>query len=349
MNPKRLSWKLAATAGALLLSSQVAAAITCARTLTADVIAFDQPIMFNRLGAANVNGMMYALRRDVVNKSTLAPLTVTPAGAVAGQVMLRPDKRTRPLILRVAAGDCLDVTLTNLLAPVANPNNVQPASVPPFKILVDEQVADRTVGFHVTGMQLRTGIADDSSMVGRVVTDPGSMVPVGQSKVYRLFAEKEGVYLAQSLGGPFGSEGSQGNSANGLFGQVIVEPKLAKIYRGAVTEEEMRLATVGTTAGGQPILNYEATYPNVAPWTLEGKANLPVLNMISGTAIVHSEIDAAIAGPNADGSFPPSTYPLESVRQEEPDGAQPPRGVPRLRLGVPRRGGDRAGVPGLLS
>ena len=280
MSPTRLSMKLAATAGALLLSAQVSAAITCARTLTADVVAFDQPIMFNRLGAANVNGMMYALRRDVVNKSTLAPLTVNAAGAVAGQVMLRPDKRTRPLILRVAAGDCLDVTLTNLLAPVANPNNVQPASVPPFKILVDEQVADRTVGFHVTGMQLRTGIADDSSMVGRVVTDPGSMVPVGQSKVYRLFAEKEGVFLAQSLGGPFGSEGSQGNSANGLFGQVIVEPKAAKIYRSAVTEEEMRLATVGTTAGGQPIINYEATYPNVAPWTLEGKANLPVLNMI---------------------------------------------------------------------
>ncbi len=318
MSPKRWSWKLAATAGTLLLSTQVGAAITCARTLTADVVAFDQPIMFNRLGAANVNGMMYALRRDVVNKSTQAPLTVNAAGAVAGQVMLRPDKRTRPLILRVAAGDCLDVTLTNLLAPVANPNNVQPASVPPFKILVDEQVADRTVGFHVTGMQLRTGIADDSSMVGRVVTDPGSMVPVGQSKVYRLFAEKEGVYLAQSLGGPFGSEGSQGNSANGLFGQVIVEPKGAKIYRSAVTEEEMRLATVGTTAGGQPIINYEATYPNVSPWTLEGKANLPVLNMIRGTAIVHTEIDAVIAGPNADGSFPASTYPLESKGKRNP-------------------------------
>ena len=69
-------------------------------------------------------------------------------------------------MLRVAAGDCLDVTLTNLLAPAANPNNAMPNSVPPFNIKVDEQVADRHVGFHVTGMQLRTGIADDSSMVG---------------------------------------------------------------------------------------------------------------------------------------------------------------------------------------
>jgi len=312
------AWKLVAAAVALLASAQVGAAITCARTLTADVIALDQPIMFNRLGAANVNGMMYALRRDVVNKSTLAPLTVTPAGAVAGQVMLRPDKRPRPLILRVAEGDCLDVKLTNLLAPAANPNNLLPANVPPFRILVDEQVADRHVGFHVTGMQLRTGIADDSSMVGRVVADPGSLVPVGANKTYRLYAQKEGVYLSQSLGGTFGSEGSQGNSANGLHGQVIVEPKGAKIYRSAVTEEEMRLATVGTTAGGQPIIDYEKLYPNTSPWTLEGKANLPVLNMIAGNAIVHADIDAIVAGPNADGSFPASTYPLESKGKRNP-------------------------------
>ena len=316
------AWKLAAAVAAVLASAEAGAAITCARTLTADVIAFDQPIMFNRLGAANVNGMMYALRRDVVHKSSLVPLTVNSAGAVAGNVMLRPDKRPRPLILRVAAGDCLDVTLTNLLAAAANPKNVPllppPDGTPPFRILVDEQVADRHVGFHVTGMQLRNSIADDSSMVGRVVADPGSLVPVGQTKVYRLFAEKEGAFLSQSLGGPFGSEGSQGNSANGLFGQVIVEPLRAKIYRSAVTEEEMRLATVGTTAGGQPIIDYEARYPNVAPWIAEGKANLPVLNMINGTAIVHSEIDAIVAGPNADGSFPANTYPLESVGKRNP-------------------------------
>src|SRR4029077_20214460 len=164
----------------------------------------------------------------------------------------------------------------------------------------------------------RTGIADDSSMVGRVVTDPGSMIPVNGTKTYHLFAEKEGVYLAQSLGGPFGSEGTQGQSANGLFGQVIVEPKGAKIYRGAVLEEEMRLPPARAPAGGQPIINYEARYPNTAPWTLEGKANLPVLNMINGTAIVHSDTDAVIGGPNADGSFPPSTYPLESVGKRNP-------------------------------
>src|SRR4051812_37431187 len=313
-----MGWRLAVLPVALLAAGEAGAAIACARTITADVIALDQPIMFNRLGASNVNGMMYALRRDVINKATRKPLTVDPAGAVPGQVELRPDKRTRPMVLRIAAGDCLAVTLTNLLAPAANPNDALPNNVPPFNVVIDDQAADRIVGFHVGGMQLVNSIADDSSMVGRVVADPGSLVPVGQSKTYVLFGEKEGGFIAQSLGAPFGGEGTQGNSANGLFGQVNVEPKAARIFRSMVTEEEMRLATVGTTAAGQPIIDYQARYPNVEPWISEGKAGLPVLNMIDGTRIVHTDINAIVAGPNADGTFPPNTSPLESVGKRNP-------------------------------
>ena len=64
--------------------SQSAQAQTCARTLTADVVAFDQVFFWNRLGAVQPQGMMYALRRDVVpiSGSTLS----------AGNVRLRPDK-----------------------------------------------------------------------------------------------------------------------------------------------------------------------------------------------------------------------------------------------------------------
>src|SRR5688572_32267700 len=42
---------------------------TCARTIKADVVAFDQPFFYNRLGAVNPAGMIYALRRDVMPKS----------------------------------------------------------------------------------------------------------------------------------------------------------------------------------------------------------------------------------------------------------------------------------------
>ncbi len=86
-------------------------------------------------------------------------------------------------------------------------------------------------------------------------------------------------------------------------------------------------------AASQPVIDYEARYPTVncdginnsgadlgaAVWIAEGKAGLPVLNMIDNDQIVQSEIHAMIVGPNADGSFPPSTYPLESVGKRNPN------------------------------
>lgn len=73
-----------------------------AACVTADVVAIDQAFYYNRLGAMNPSGMMYALKSDVVARD----------GAIQpsfGNVMLRPDKRTRPLVLRVNEGDCLTV------------------------------------------------------------------------------------------------------------------------------------------------------------------------------------------------------------------------------------------------
>ncbi|MCK6427460.1 MAG: hypothetical protein L6Q72_00005, partial [Burkholderiaceae bacterium] len=136
---------LAATllVAAFLATSAAQAQGTCARTLTADVVAFDQPLMYNRLGAANINGMMYALKRDVVfndrgnpaDSDNLKPLTQVTRTDLAGNVELRPDKRPRPLVLRIARGDCLQVTLTNLLTPLANPNKTpRPLDTPPFNV-----------------------------------------------------------------------------------------------------------------------------------------------------------------------------------------------------------------------
>ncbi|MBL0393011.1 hypothetical protein JJ685_17870 [Ramlibacter monticola] len=306
------------------------AAITCQRQVTANVVAFDKPLMYNRLGAGNVNGMMFALKRDVINTSTQSPLTVTGA-ATPGKLDLRPDKRHRPLVLRVRVGDCLTVNLQNLLTAAANPLNV-PLTEPSGQkhtVFLDEQVRGRFVGFHASGMELVDSIADDGSNTGANVS---SLVAPGASKSYRLYASKEGVFNVTSGGAVVGSDGNQGNSSNGLFGQLIVEPTDAKIYRGQVFEEEMRLSAdvngdgilsaAELTPDGQPRIRYEATYPAGNPWTAEGKAGLPILNMMkcaTATAceIVHSEINAVIAGPNG-GAFPPSTYPLESVGKRNP-------------------------------
>ena len=43
------------------------AAPTCQRQVTANVVALDQVFFYNRLGAVNPGGMIYALRRDVVD------------------------------------------------------------------------------------------------------------------------------------------------------------------------------------------------------------------------------------------------------------------------------------------
>ena len=346
--------KALAVAGlGLLAVTQAQAAITCERQITAEVVAIDKPLMYNRLGAGNVNGTMFALKRDVINTASQLPLT---AGGLAtpGQLDLRPDKRQRPLVLRVRRGDCLTVNLTNLLTPLANPRQIPPNVVTPagqiFDVQIDEQVADRAVSFHASGMQLVDSIESDGSFVG--VNADGFATAAGGTKTYRLYAEREGVFNVTGSA-TFGSDGNQGNTANGLFGQLIVEPTGANIYRGQVHEEEMRLARrtatavsatcpkldgplpgsatlkYCTTTTGQPVMNYEALYPNLEPWISEGKAGLPVLNMITAAGeIVHSEINGLITGPctganaatgcAAVGHFPKTTYPLESVGKRNP-------------------------------
>src|SRR4051812_8883036 len=76
-------------------------------TVFADVVALDQPFMFNRLGAAQPSGMIFALKGDVVSNSD------TDKALQAGAVMLRPSKRPRPITLRVNLGQYLEVKFTN--------------------------------------------------------------------------------------------------------------------------------------------------------------------------------------------------------------------------------------------
>lgn len=224
------------------------AAVRCERNLVANVVALDQPLMFNRLGAQNANGMMFALRRDVVDDHDRS--LAQGGSAVPGKVSLRPDKRPRPLVLRVAAGDCLTVNLQNLLAYQANPGSHESGEEEEGEVgndenfKVDEQVTDRHVGFQVNGLQAVNSIDDIASYTGR---NANSLIAPGASRSYTLYAEREGAFAASSRGATFGGEGDAGNVANGLFGEVVVVPKGGRAYRNTVTEEEMRLASSGRT------------------------------------------------------------------------------------------------------
>jgi hypothetical protein len=344
--------------------------------LTADVVAIDHPMVFNRLGAQNVNWMMYALRHDVIDIKAERVLGYTPDGEklfreaarkhLSRGIALRPDLRPRPLVLRVAEGDYLKVRFTNLLhvKPVSSPRHPHdpfPNQANPFKYpdplsgidhpvehapvnlnpslsssdlqeiyRIHDQVASRTAGFHPQGLELVHDIDNDSSYVGKnrssISPSPGekehgSLVKPGESREYCFYAAKEGAYLISNDGAVFGGDGTSGNSGVGLFGAVTVQPRKARFYRAQVTEEEMRLVTIRATPTGQPVINYEKTYDDDCPdgiWCREGKAGLPILNMLQGNRIIHSDINAIVVGSEPYGRFLKETYPLESRGKQNP-------------------------------
>ncbi|HET6852488.1 MAG TPA: hypothetical protein VFH46_09185 [Pyrinomonadaceae bacterium] len=292
-----------AAAFVLVAVSGAQAQTTCDRTVKADVVALDQVLIYNRLGAMNPAGMIYALKRDVV--------AIDPAkGLVPGNVQLRPGKRPRPITLRMNVGDCLSINFTNLLAP-------DPANVNSFA--ANNAPATRTAAAHIMGLNLVGTVLSDGSNVGQ---NQSSLVAPGASATYTYTAQREGNHLIYSTAANTGGEGDGGSLAMGLFGSVNVEVKTAEWYRSQLTAEELDLATArnadGTpkkTPAGQPILNYDAVYPAGHP-----RAGQPIVKMLDAdNNIVHTDLNAVITGPNK-GRFAAGTYKPNAV---EPDRDQP--------------------------
>jgi len=278
----------------------------CNRVVTADVVAFDQIIFYNRFGSFDPGGMMFALKRDVVKIDNNLPLA-------AGNAQLRGDKRPRPLVLRVNEGDCLQVTFTNWLnpsrpavealkfinAPDKLPYFGPPVQIPPdpadpngptsfdgkVHLSADDTPATRTASVHVNGLDLVGSIASDGSNVGK---NTSSLAVVGQTKVYTWYAAKQGQYLLFSTAATSGGEGDGGQITHGLFGSVNVEPPNAKWYRSQVTPAVLAAATIGTNANGTPKINYEAVFPNTTT---------KVLNILStANEIIYTDLNAVITG-----------------------------------------------------
>ena len=142
-------------------------AASCERIIRADIVALEQAYVLNRFAAFVPAGMLYALRDDVVaadGKGEPKP----------GNVALRADKRPRPLVLRANEGDCLEVTLENMLAPQWEEEGGAPreyggklpahvearAGTPTSRELVRankvsmDSPRTRAASFHVTGLEL---------------------------------------------------------------------------------------------------------------------------------------------------------------------------------------------------
>lgn len=246
---------------------------SCNRTIYANVIALDQPLMVNRLGSAIPGGMIYALARDVATEDTTTGLpkatTCDSAGSqcMPGQVTLRSGKRPRPIVLRVSVGDCLVVNLTNLVTPDPTYDQLiqTPLNDAPKPGAVGQlwgQSGSRSVGFHAAGLDLiippDTGLPasppptncaplrSDGDFVGR---DCSSQADPGQSRTYKFYAREEGHYLIYSKDDALAFAGNAGQIQAGLFGSVAVEPANAEYYRSQVLQTDLQDATYIACSG----------------------------------------------------------------------------------------------------
>lgn len=255
-------------------------------TVTAKVVALDQFLTFNRLGAVNPTGMIFALRRDVVVHNPGSPsdgLSEVEGGILqAGKVRLRDDKRPRPIALRVNEGDTLSIEFQNLLNPVV-PSVMDPVT----GINMNDQPATRTASIHIQGLELVNSIDDDGSNVGR---NSSALAAPGQTRTYSYHAVRENGYVLTSGGANIGGEGTMGALAFGLFGIVNVEPAGSVWHRSQLTEEEMSWATTGYTEDGHPLLDYNAVYPGGHKFS--GK---PIIKILNGNEIYHSDLNAIIS------------------------------------------------------
>lgn len=286
--------------------------LNCKRVITADVVAISQPFMLNRLGASMPNGLIFALKRDVIQSGD--------------SFQLRSYKRARPIVLRASQGDCLQINFTNLVKPYTSGSTSIPSTT--------------QISIHAQGMQLvrdkgNQSINNDGSFVG--VNNTG-LADLGQTQRYTVLAEKEGTYLLYTTGDS-ATTGDQ--LSEGLFGAINVEPAgvetrtnrawQAEWYRSQVTREDMELAidrtkgNNGFTSLGQPIINYNALYPANYDATHAGanRSCTPILKMVdfqyapdpsgrcqrvpnSGLTTYHTDLTALITGPNQ-GRFPGTT------------------------------------------
>ena len=111
-----------------------------------------------------------------------------------------------------------------------------------------------------------------------------------------------------------GGEGDGGTLAEGLFGSVNVEPRGAEWYRSQLTAAEMALATTAP----RPAVSRSSITTRSIRWAIP-KPVKPILKMLNGDTIVHTDLNAIITGPNK-GRFPAGTYRPNAT---EPDRDQP--------------------------
>ena len=297
-------------------------------TIYVDMAAIDQPFMYNRLGAAQPTGMVYALVRDL---DTDIPENIPQS--LLGNVRLRKDKRPRPIVLRANVGDVLKIKFTNLLSPYDSDAPIDAYGTNEPGTVTQEQASQKTnpnlgptasvfqktrhAGVHILGTEMAESISSDGSFTGRNIS---SLVAPGERITYTLIVPEEGVYMLYSTAAPIASGGQKGGQlSNGLFGTLNVQPEGAEWYRSQVSEADLdrtithyeqlpangrgankvlkksEVPDIYDTNNTFPIINYDATYADGTP-ILKMYREYP--DRPHYKELVHTDLTAIITGPN---------------------------------------------------
>jgi manganese oxidase len=302
--------------------------------IRAEVVALDQPIVYNRFGSLNPYGMMYALEKDVeaVPVTADGKQTWTLEGlSCEAQWQLKSYARPRPLVLRGNVGDTLELTFTNRLLPFQPDlsKNCQVSADSPYSKLLEpeEETAFEPEG--ETGDQTQTAANDwpktrHASLVVQGLTPvpldgqaevnpvclgldalPPEAVSEAESTVTcRWKLERVGAFMFYSNAAPAGGEGDGGSLVQGLFGAINVEPRGSLWYRSQVTQEDLDVAwqrkNPGDTTDGSraSALDYEAVYPSADP-SRGTEVGQPVLNFLKPLSpneyeLIYGDLNAVI-------------------------------------------------------
>jgi hypothetical protein len=166
-----------------------------------NVVAVQVPIVFNREGDHDHNGMIYALAH---NKEDLDKIRQNFAAHAK-----EPHNLVRPLVLRARQGETVEVHFTN-------------------------HIRGRCVGMHLVGDGYDV-LTSDGAAVG---DNPSSLAgppyedwetpdqPPRHEQTYRWYCEHEGVFPFHDMGNLSGGE--EGTNVHGLFGTLVVEPEKAE-------------------------------------------------------------------------------------------------------------------------
>lgn len=196
-----------------------------------EIAAVQAKLVYNRFGWHDPQGRFFVLKEDIEKEGTLERyLSKVESGEI------RPE----PLVIRVNAGDCIEIRLTNFLPEFIEGNEFQ------RKTLTD------IVGYHIHLVKFDTIVSDGAANGWNNIAGARKC----ETLIERFFANEElnTVFFHDHL---FANMHQQ----HGMFGAVIVEPAGA-VFLDPKTGENLKSGTKLLPYCGRQVFQRVCAFPS---------------------------------------------------------------------------------------